>query len=263
MADDSSSPSSEFQAAYAILLLQLKIYISSMFAIFVWEYILTFRSELTHMWPARISIVKICFFINRYATFVFLILIMVTSFAPISINQCSRLHHTQVTILPTLIYYGTFVTDISTLYPYHPELHSCTLSTNSKPTRKIYIWFSYLKLHLQIVIVFVCNVKLSHRCSALFRQPQPVYLGLIGLSLVQVAVQCWACAKNERMPCKPSNNASPSFYGPATYFMSFCQRPNAAASLPPGVVGCFSSPSAANRPYALAGWIFPLLTNFV
>lgn len=96
MAIDQNDPAT--QAAFLILLRQLKIYVSSMFAIVCWEFILTVRSEIDYVWPSSLTVVKVCFMINRYLTFAFMVFMMVCSFAPISPSGCIKIHRLQVRV---------------------------------------------------------------------------------------------------------------------------------------------------------------------
>jgi len=182
-ADAAAALAALYAKALFELLRQLQIYISCCFSILLWDYFITVRDEVNYVWLAKLTPVKVCFYINRYLTLAHLTFVMVCAFSKPLMAHCSKIYR--------------------------------------------------LQDYVPIVIYICCNFKLAQRCCALFPNPRPVFWGLMLLITTQAVVQAVISASNTVLP------------------------------IPPGAVGCYTSPAADNLHYAFVYWVMPLITNTV
>lgn len=187
-ADDGSSATNpfagltpEFVAGYKRLFEHLQVYLVCLTTILIWDWLVTIRTEVKYLWPAKMSTVKVCFFIARYLTIAHMGFMMGCTFSEQLTIHCQQVYRIQ-DVVP-------------------------------------------------IIIFLCCNFKLAQRCASLFYRPRPIFYFLLVLVAAQAAVQGFCSAKNSPVPP------------------------------PPGMIGCFTYPSAGNENYAFVYWVLPLFTH--
>lgn len=192
----------DYMKAFLVMLRQLQIYLSCCFAVLLWDYLVTAGDEIRYVWPARFTVVKLCFFINRYLTLAHMIFVMCCAFTTTLLDHCSKIYRIQVGRMRCLPWPG--VTRASLLSRRGGRIGAQrrppALAGHTPLTRSFFRFLppsrSPLQDYVPIIIFICCNFKLAQRCSALFRNPKPVFYGLMGVIAAQAVVQAVVAFSN-------------------------------------------------------------------
>ncbi|KAK9899098.1 hypothetical protein P389DRAFT_209114 [Cystobasidium minutum MCA 4210] len=76
--------------AYAKLIGQLHFYVVACLAVFIWDTLVTLKQEVIYVWPSRFTLVKVCYFVNRYLTLIIMCFLVACSFSTNLLEHCDK-----------------------------------------------------------------------------------------------------------------------------------------------------------------------------